>query len=346
MGIGSDYKLVDRRAKPDPESEEGALKEGVYTTIGAAIKAGGGTIVLLPDTYEEAVMLEGGEKILSLAAAKNELEGDAGEDLPALTGDGVSTILGVSFHTVTLLGDAQLIGITVQQRGPGKWFAVACAGGSATITRCDIDGASSSCVGLTAVGASPTFTECKIHGSFTGAGVCAFGGAKATFEKCEIYNNKFSGVEVSGENTEIALKDCIIHSNRRDGVLVWDNARCTLEGNQLRRNYHCGLEVRDKATATATANIIETNDFGVLIALHGSCNLTENSICGNLITGVEISKADVGEEGAEPPPLSELTANKINYNLESGIKIWHQVLSLVASRPLFSCMTSFTAPFL
>lgn len=169
MGMGSDYKLVDRRARPDPESEEGALKEGVYRTIGAAVKDGGGTIVLLPDVYEETLLLEGGEKLMSLAAARAALEGDAGEDLPA--GEGTATILGVSFHTITLLGEASLVGVTVQQRGPGNWFAVVCAGGSPSLEGCDIDGATSSCVGLTAEGAEPTFVDCKMHGSFTGA-VC------------------------------------------------------------------------------------------------------------------------------------------------------------------------------
>ena len=161
-------------------------------------------------------------------------------------------------------------------------------------------------------------------------GVCAFAGAKGTFEKCEIYNNKFSGVEVSEENTELTLKECIIHGNRRDGVLVWDLAKCTIEGSQLRRNYHSGLEVRDKASATATGNTIESNDFGVVVARAGTCNLTENTICGNFITGVELSKAGVGEEGEDPPPPCELTENKIHCNLESGLKIWYQVRLLNA----------------
>jgi len=158
----------------------------------------------------------------------------------------------------------------------------------------------------------------------TPQGVCAFAGGKGTFEKCEIYNNKFSGVEVSGENTEVTLKECVIHGNRRDGVLVWDMAKCTLEGSQLRRNYHSGLEVRDKASATATGNAIESNDFGVVVARAGVCSLAGNTICGNFITGVELSKADLGEEGEERPPC-ELTDNTINCNLESGLKIWYQV---------------------
>jgi hypothetical protein len=171
MGLGSDYKLVDRRAKPDPASEDGALKAGVYKTIGAAVKDGGGAIVLLPDVYEETLLLEGGEKIMSLDVARQSLA-EAGEDLPAGGGDATVTILGVSFHTITLLGEASIVGVTVQQRGPGSWFAVVCAGGNPSLERCDIDGATNSCVGITAEGAEPTFVDCKIHGSFTGA-VCS-----------------------------------------------------------------------------------------------------------------------------------------------------------------------------
>jgi len=327
MGLGSDYKLVDRRAQPDPASEEGALKEGVYKTIGAAVKDGGGVIVLLPGVYEETLLLESGEKIMGLAAAKDALEGEAGEDLPAVTGDGTATILGVSFHTVTLLGDAELSGVCVQQRGPGNWFAVVCAGGGATLSRCDIDGATSSCVGITAEGAEPTLVDCKIHGSFTGAGVCAFDGAKGRLERCEIYSNKFSGVEVSGENTSLTLEECVIHGNRRDGVLVWEKAQCMLKGNQLRSNYHCGLEVRDGAVVTATSNQIESNDFGVIVARGSKCDLTENKICGNFITGVEISKAPQAGEDEDPIEPSALVGNKINCNLESGLKIWYQVIN-------------------
>jgi len=325
MGLGSDYKLIDKRAQPDPELEDGALKEGVYWTIGAAIKDGGGTIVLLPDVYEETLLLESGEKIMSLAAAKELLEGEAGEDLPTQSGDGTAIILGVSFHTITLLGDAELTGITIQQRGPGNWFAVVCASGSPTLAKCDIDGATSSCVGITAEGAEPTLVECKIHGSFTGAGVCAFGGARGTLDTCKIYSNKFSGIEVSGENTELTIKLCEIHANRRDGVLVYEGAKATLEGNTLARNYHCGLEVRDKAIVSATANTMESNDFGVVVARTGICNLTENTISRNFITGVEISKAPQSEDGEdELPPPSEITGNKISCNLESGLKIWYQ----------------------
>ena len=166
--------------------------------------------------------------------------------------------------------------------------------------------------------------DCTLARANTPQGVCAFAGGKGTFEKCEIYNNKFSGVEVSGENTEVTLKECVIHGNRRDGVLVCDLAKCTLEGSQVRRNYHSGLEVRDKASATATGNTIESNDFGVVVARAGVCNLAGNAICGNFITGVELSKADLGEEGDERP-LCELTDNKINCNLECGLKIWYQV---------------------
>ena len=327
MGHGDSYKLIDRLAQPDPDSEDGALQPGVYKTIGAAIKDGGGVIVLLPGVYEECLLLENGETIMGLAAARDseELGGDAGSDLPEVAGDGKATILGVSFHTVTLLGDAQLVGVTVQQRGPGSWFAVVCAGGNASLTRCDIDGATSSCVGITAEGAEPRFVDCRIHGSFTGAGVCAFGGAKGTLEKCEIYDNKFSGVEVSDEGTELVLKECVVYNNRRNGVLAWDSANCTMEDNKLHRNFHCGLEVRDKATVTAAGNTIECNDFGVVIARTGTCNLTENRICGNFITGVELSKAPVAAgEGEEPPPPSQLVGNKVNCNLESGLKIWYQ----------------------
>lgn len=37
MGLGSDYKLVDAYAKPDPESEDGSVPSGVFKTISAGI---------------------------------------------------------------------------------------------------------------------------------------------------------------------------------------------------------------------------------------------------------------------------------------------------------------------
>lgn len=61
-----------------------------------------------------------------------------------------------------------------------------------------------------------------------------------------------------------------------------------------------------------------------MAARTGTCNLTENSICGNRITGVELSKADHSAEGEDPPPTCEIVGNKINCNLESGLKIWYQ----------------------
>ena len=50
----------------------------------------------------------------------------------------------------------------VQQRGPGRWFGVLIAEGAPKLTRCDVDGATSSCVGVCG-GADPVISACKVR---------------------------------------------------------------------------------------------------------------------------------------------------------------------------------------
>lgn len=73
--------------------------------------------------------------------------------------------LAAATATLQILGDGSLNGLTIRQRGPGKWFGVHCASGSTTITNCILDGATSSCLGVCG-GASPTVTGCTVSRLF------------------------------------------------------------------------------------------------------------------------------------------------------------------------------------
>lgn len=330
MGLGSDYKLIDVNAKPDPESEDGSLPAGVYTTIAAAVSDGGGTIVLLPGVYEECLLIENGEKIMSARAAKEAL-GDGAEDLPETDAEVDAVISGTSFHTISFLGEGELEDVTIRQSGPGKWFAVLCTGGGApTLTSCKVDGATSSCVAVTE-GASPTLAKCVISGSHAGAGVCVFGGGKAVLTECEIRDNAKSGVECTGEESEVTMENNNVFKNRGDGVLIMEQAKGTLTTNNIHNNYHCGVEVRDQGGVTATENTLNSNNFGVMIARTSSGTLENNKICGNFITGVEISRCDYELEEEELP---QITNNVISNNLESGLKLWHRAAATLSANTI------------
>eukprot|EP00960_Hanusia_phi_P017966 528090-Hanusia_phi.AAC.2 len=321
MVLGATYKLVDPKFIP-PTDEEEAAPEGIYTTIGQALRAGEGTIVIMPGVYEETLMLSDGNRLLSLSSARELLEGE--EDLPSPS-EGQQeevVIVGMSFHTISIFGSAEVTGVTIRQRGPGSWFAVLCCSGASKLERCDVDGATNSCVGI--VGdATPTLSECRIHGSFTACGICAFDGGQGTVNKCRIFSNALSGVEVAGEGSEITLQENEISSNRRDGVLVLSSGSCKLMENKILRNFHCGIEVREKGIVTASDNHVKSNNYGVLVCKQGKCKLENNQIAGNFLTGVEISECGEEEEG-EGGGVPELTSNTISCNLESGLKIWYR----------------------
>ncbi|EKX39326.1 hypothetical protein GUITHDRAFT_114527 [Guillardia theta CCMP2712] len=321
MVLGSTYKLVDPKFVP-PTNEEEAPTEGIYISIGQALRAGEGTIVIMPGVYEETLMLTDGHRLLSLMSAKEVLEGE--EDLPVVNEEETQQVVicGMSFHTISIFGGAEVTGVTVRQRGPGSWFAVLCCSGASKLERCDIDGATNSCVGI--VGdASPTLSECRIHGSFTACGVCAFDGGQGTLSKCSIYWNALSGVEVAGEGTELRLEENEIKSNRRDGVLVLASASCKLVDNKILRNFHSGVEVREGGTVEASGNQVKWNNYGVLVCKQGKCKLENNEIFGNFVTGVEISECGEEEEGGGGG-VPELITNNISCNLEAGLKIWYK----------------------
>ena len=177
---------------------------------------------------------------------------DKGDDLPE-SDDGVVTICGANFHTITLLGDGSLFDLKISQRGSGQWFALHCAAGSPKVSNCDIDGATSSCIGICG-GSAPAITNCRVHGSEHGCGVCAFEGGKGELEGNEIFSNAMSGVEACGEETEISLKGNRVHSNRGDGVLLYDSAKATLTENNIERNFHAG----DTPRTTRYSTLLET----------------------------------------------------------------------------------------
>lgn len=183
--------------------------------------------------------VQNGEKIISVRSAR-EVLGESGDDLPQTDDAAAVIISGTSFHTISILGDGELDDVTIRQHGPGNWFAVLCSGGaSPTLTRCRIDGATSSCVGITE-GSAPNLVKCSVSGSQTGAGICVFGGGKGTLNECEVHNNAKSGVEVTGEESETTIENSEIHRNRGDGVLVMNEAKCTLTTNKIHHNYHSG----------------------------------------------------------------------------------------------------------
>ncbi len=147
-------------------------------------------------------------------------------------------------------------------------------------------------------------TGCKIHGSNHGCGVCVFQGGKGELSGNEIYENAMSGVEVFGEESELEVKTNLIYSNRGDGVLVYDSGKCTMAGNTVEKNFHAGtdrplpplreprehdaggagVEVRDKGVVTAQDNTVARNNFGFIIARHGSGILEANRVQANSIT--------------------------------------------------------------
>jgi parallel beta-helix repeat protein len=177
--------------------------------------------------------------------------------------------------------------------------------GSAKISNCDCNGATSSVVGICS-GATPVLTGCKIHGSNHGCGVCVFQGGKGELSGNEIFHNAMSGVEVFGEESELEVRTNRIHSNHGDGVLVYDSGKCTMTGNTVEKNFHAGtraaraadslheardrdagragVEVRDKGAVTAQDNTVARNNFGFIIARHGSGTLEANRVLANSIT--------------------------------------------------------------
>ena len=328
MPLGVDYKLVDLAARPEPApepAEEGEpavpeLPAGVYNSIRQAINDGGGTIVLKPGVYEESVLLEKGERIVSLRSAR-ELLGDAGDDLPLSSEEqGPAEVRAYCFHAVSMMGDAELLDVTVQQRGPGRWFAVLCAEGAPKLTKCEVACATSSCIGVCG-GAEPIIAGCTVHGSEFGNGIAVFDQGKGTVSECEIFGNAHSGVDVDGDGSELTLERCNISRNRGDGILIRSQGKVTATENKVYNNFHGGIELRDNAKVEARENEISGNNFGVIISKGSTAALEGNKICRNYVTGVEVSRSPAVTDEC---PVTLLQDNLIECNLESGVKVWYQ----------------------
>ncbi len=245
---------------------------GDYKSIGAALAAApeGATIVVDPGTYTEC--LEFSRTVTVTAASST-----AAVTVAAPAGPAVRVTAG----SATL---RQLIvrGLDAAQA------AVAVAGGSLTLDRCEIDAAAKA--GLLARGAGVTvvMTNGKVRNS-AGLGVVICEGASGTFDKTVIEHISSDGVTIAS-GADPAFRQCTISDVRGMGIAARDNARGSIQGCEITRITGAAVAFGERsATRLNSVWIHDTGDVGVLVSSGArpvleDCEIRDTGSHGMLLT--------------------------------------------------------------
>jgi len=134
-------------------------------------------------------------------------------------------------------------------------------------------------------------------------------GGRLLLEDCELAGSTHRGLVIREGAFPIVRRNKI-HDARQDGVYVGDNARGTIEENDIYANGMAGIEITSGADPLVRRNAIhDGKGTGIYVYDHGKGLIKDNDIYGNAFAGIAISK------GATPIALG----NKVHDGLGSGV---------------------------
>ncbi len=130
-------------------------------------------------------------------------------------------------------------------------------------------------------------------------------------EGCDITGHIRPCVVIHGA-ADPRLRRNRIHDSKQGGVWVYDNARGTLEDNEIFGNAFSGVEIKTGSNPTLRRNRIHDCEAGVVVHDNGQGTLEDNDIFGNTVGGVAILT------GSNPM----LRRNRIHGGKESGVHVY------------------------
>ena len=300
--------------EPVPKNEPPELvvdqtDRGHYRTITAAINAAnpGDRVVVLPGTYEEAIVIDKPLEIIGMGRREEIVVQASGKNT-------------VSFKTT--LG--RLVNLTLRQIGGGPdWFAVHIAQGRLELKECDISSESSSCVAIQG-GADPRVVNNRIHDG-RASGVYVFADGRGTLEENEISGNSLAGISIRN-GADPTVRKNRIHDCGREGIIVQEDAAGTIEDNRIYGNTFSGVEIRENSTALLRHNhIYDGKAGGVYVHKNSQALLEYNHIFGNELAGVAI------KTGANPT----LHRNFIHDGKQSGVFVNDDGQGMIEDNDIF-----------
>jgi SpoVK/Ycf46/Vps4 family AAA+-type ATPase len=246
---------------------------GDYQSIGAALAAApeGATIMVDAGTYAESLVFDRTVTVVAASSAGAvTVEAPAGPAVRVTAGSATLRQLIVRGHDAALP-------------------AVAVAGGSLTLDRCDIDAAAKAGLLARGAGVMIVMNGGKVRNS-AGLGVVICEGASGTFEKTVIEHVSSDGVTIAS-GADPAFRQCTISDVRGMGIAARENARGSVQGCEITRITGAAVAFGERsATRMSSVWIHDTGDVGVLVTSGArpvleDCEIRDTGSHGMVLTG-------------------------------------------------------------
>jgi parallel beta-helix repeat protein len=138
------------------------------------------------------------------------------------------------------------------------------------------------------------------------------GQGRLTLEGCRIESDGAAGIAIHCQEAAPILRDNLVHRCLKSGVIIFDDARGTLEENEIADNDGWGVVIQSAANPGLRANRIRENEFGGVFIDGGRGEIDDNTISNNRAEGVSIANH------ANPV----LRNNLIQGNAKAGVYIF------------------------
>jgi parallel beta-helix repeat protein len=215
-----------------PPSARKLTVPGDYATIQTAIDEAraGDTVFIKTGTYQEAIHLKSGIKLLGEGMDKVTLQFDESRSVIAAQNCQEVSIAGLTArHVTTVHGNEANAGVLVDNS-------------AVVLEHCRI--ADSAGPGLTITNKSnATINSCTIRDN--GArGIEVRKSSNAVIQACEVVRNKMLGIVLIGKGTTATVRSCRIAGAKYAGLGFWLGAGGSAQENDIEDN-EVGIEVRD-----------------------------------------------------------------------------------------------------
>jgi F-box protein 11 len=153
---------------------------------------------------------------------------------------------------------------------------------------------------------------------------------RLTLERCRIESASLAGIAIHGAETDPIVRNCTVQRCLQSGIVVFEQARGTLEENDVADNNMLGILIRDGASPVLRGNQVHDNEHGGVQVDGAAGRIEDNTISSNRAEGVLISNQ------AKP----ELRRNRIYRNSKAGIYLYDGGAGVVKENKIFDNLNS------
>ena len=240
----------------------------------------GGSILLLPGTYEGGVVLS--KEVHLFGRGEVTLQGVVVDE----EGDGEEAVITSTAPAATL--DGLVVRLGPHAEGYYGHLGILITAGSLLVRHCDVSSQSLSSICVQGASADSTILGCKVHGS-SRSGIIFEEGSKGRVEGCDIVDNNWFGIDSA--DSEVVIIANNIHLTREYGVRISNCDQSTrLEDNHVWQNGKDGVFIFYNADPCLIANKINGNKGSGVSIYGGKGRLERNTIWTNVQGGVVVQE--------------------------------------------------------